>query len=143
MMRIALCILAASAALAAFVAAAPARQAADSLTMSVQTATVPVGNAAASQTPSTVGCPGGSVLVGGGLRAFFSGTIVAGDPYHPINGLVLRGLGSTDAGGTMNGGGVSDSSSWTAYSGFAGQNEPNDSVTAFAMCATGGPTHTT
>src|SRR5262245_59661070 len=61
------------------------------LSVEVRTVSAPVPNMAASQTGVTVPCPAGSTLAGGGIRAYYTGAFNPADPYHPINGLVVRG----------------------------------------------------
>jgi len=117
---------------------------AEAATVSVQLAAVTqtVTNAAASQTPATAGCPAGTVLVGGGIRVFHAtgDQIIVSSTYEPINGLVVKGSLPTDPSGTTVP--SADPANWTALGGFVGQSEAGDDVTAFAMCSTGGPTHT-
>jgi hypothetical protein len=110
--------------------------------LTVHASTAPMVNAASSQTPTTVGCPSGSTLVGGGFR-----DNVAADGSQntmvPNNGLTMHGTYPSDPGGNASGSGASTPGNWTAMGGFAGQAEAGDVVTAFAICATGGPSHTT
>src|SRR5262245_50006843 len=108
------------------------------LSVEVRTVTAPVVNMAASQTPATVACPSGSVLAGGGIRAYFAGVINPADPYHPINGLVVRGLLTSDPAGNASTNGATTPGALTTYSGFAGQSEAGDEFTGFAMCVSGG-----
>jgi hypothetical protein len=108
----------------------------------VRATTVPVANSPASQTPSTATCPTGTVLSSGGARVYFGGTIDPADPYHPINGLIVRGVGPSDSDATPSANGAGDPSSWTVFGGFAGQSELGDVATTFALCTTGGPAHT-
>src|SRR5262245_53932602 len=108
------------------------------LSVEVRTATAPVPNMAASQTGVSVACPAGSALAGGGIRAYYAGVINPADPYHPINGLVVRGLMTSDAAGNVSASGVTTPTTITAYSGFAGQSEAGDEFTGFAMCVSGG-----
>lgn len=127
----------------AFVLAAPAAQALPAI--AVHTVTGPVTAQQASETPVTASCPSGSVLTGGGIHAFYSGPPPdpATNPYEPINGLIMRGTTPSDAAGQPSASGATDVAAWTAYAGFAGQFEINDSATAFALCSTAdGPAHT-
>jgi hypothetical protein len=112
--------------------------AASALSITVSEVAQPVASLAASQTPATVTCPAGTVLVGGGIRAYYTGPPNPG-VLEPINGLVVRGLMTSDSGGNLSGSGATSPSSWTAIGGFAGQNENNDQETGYAMCASGGP----
>jgi hypothetical protein len=112
------------------------------LSIAVEAATAPVPSLAASESPLTLTCSPGSVLVGGGVRAFTTRTFDPQDPYHPINGLVLRGTLPSDVDGTPSPDGAGDPRSWTAFGGFAGQSETGDVMTGFALCASGGPEHT-
>lgn len=120
----------------------PTPAGASGVSVQVSAVTQTVTNAPASQTTATVGCPPGTVMVGGGIRAFH-GTgdqIVTSTVYEPINGLVIKGTAPSDAvGGPAP---ANDPANWTAFGGFAGQSETGDDVTGFAMCSTGGPTHT-
>jgi uncharacterized repeat protein (TIGR01451 family) len=96
----------------------------------------------ASETPVSVSCPAGEVLVGGGIHAFYSGPPLMPGEYRPINGLVMRGT-TPSAGAIPSADGATDPSEWTAFGGFAGQFETDGSATAFAMCsAADGPAHT-
>jgi uncharacterized repeat protein (TIGR01451 family) len=62
---------------------------------------------------------------------------VVGSTYEPINGLVMRGTYPSDAAGATTT--ATNPAFWTALGGFAGQSEPGDDVTSFAMCAAGVP----
>src|SRR5262245_60426720 len=113
---------AAAAAVAISVAAAVSSGASDGgLLVEVKTVTVPVANMASSKTPATVTCTPGSTLLSGGIRAFHTLPFNPSDPYHPINGLVVRGILASDSVGALAQDGTLDPDSWTALAGFAGQ----------------------
>lgn len=105
--------------------------------VTIQTAAVPMTNAANSATNATAGCPSGT-LVGGG--AFLQRTA---DANPPNNGLKLNGSIPSDPAGNPVTNNASTPSNWTAVGGFGGQSESGDQVTGFADCASGGPTATT
>jgi len=128
-------------ALAAALVAAPAPARAQLLAIEVESATGPVTAMQASETPVSASCPAGQALVGGGIRAFYAGPPLDPGDYRPINGLVMRGTTPT-VGAAPVADGATGPSEWTAFGGFAGQFETDDSATAFAMCAgAGGPRH--
>ncbi|HYZ38931.1 MAG TPA: hypothetical protein VE673_19835, partial [Pseudonocardiaceae bacterium] len=106
--------------------------------VTIQTATVPMTNLASSATNATASCPSGT-LVGGGA---FVGKVPP-STATPTNGLKLNGTIPSDAAGNPVANGATTPSNWTAVGGFGGQSEAGDQVTAFAECATGGPTGTT
>ena len=81
------------------------------------------------QTPVTAQCPPGTTLVGGGISLQ---PAVGGAPY--TNGLKINGTGP---GSGTEADGASNPTGWTAFGGFGGQSDPNDTVTASAVCATG------
>jgi hypothetical protein len=116
--------------------------AAGGVSVQVSAVTQTVTNAPASQTPATAGCASGTVLVGGGIRVFHAAgdQVVTSTVYEPNNGLVVKGSLPTDASGVNVP--SADPANWTALGGFAGQSEAGDDVTAFALCSTGGPSHT-
>jgi uncharacterized repeat protein (TIGR01451 family) len=122
--------------------AAPGPAQAQLPAIAVHAATGSVTAAQASETPVSAACPAGEVLVGGGIRAFYSGPPPQTGDYRPINGLIMRGTTPT-SGGLPVSDGATDPAQWTAFGGFAGQFETDDSATAFAMCSTAdGPRHT-
>ncbi|MGH3670606.1 MAG: hypothetical protein ACRDSH_08205, partial [Pseudonocardiaceae bacterium] len=88
----------------------------------------------------TAGCPTGSLVGGGGyLRN-------ATDPATlPTNGLVLGGsnpsIGASPVDQPVADGAVNPSS-WMALANFTGVAESGDQATAFALCASNGPTQT-
>ncbi len=126
----------------AAIAAAPGVANAQLPAIAVSAATGPVTAAQASETPVSVSCPAGQVLVGGGIHAFYSGPPLGPGEYRPINGLVMRGTTPSAASAPV-ADGATDPSEWTAFGGFAGQFETDDSATAFAMCSNAdGPQHT-
>ena len=123
----------------------PASAASALPSITVHTADGPVTASQASETPITTSCPAGSVLLGGGIRTYYTGPLPGpdGTNYHPINGLIMRGNTPTDGAASPSADGATDVSAWTAFAGFAGQFEENDRATAFAMCSTAdGPQHT-
>lgn len=117
---------------------APATASAGLPDVAIHAATAPMTNAANSAIKVTATCPAGSTLVGGG--AFLRK--IPPDTTAPGNGLKLNGSISADASGNPLTDNASTPSSWTAVAGFGGQSDTNDQATAFANCATGGPTTT-
>src|SRR5262245_9911562 len=96
----------------------------------------PLTNGADTGVPVTAACGPGTHLVGGGSFLYrLNGT-------QPGNGLKLNGSMASDATGAALPDGTANPSRWTAVSGFAALAETGDQATAFAMCATGGPTAT-
>jgi phosphodiesterase/alkaline phosphatase D-like protein len=95
-------------------------------------------NGSASAVNVTATCPVGSTLVGGGTfqRRLASAAEV------PNNGLKVNGTIPSAADGTPAASDSTNPRSWTAVAGFGGQAESGDQATAFADCATSGPTAT-
>jgi hypothetical protein len=107
--------------------------------VTVHATTTPMTNAAATAINVTASCPSGTTLVGGG--AFLQK--IPPDTTVPGNGLKLNGTVPSDASGNPVTNNASTPSNWTAVAGFGGQSDTNDQASAFADCATGGPTATT
>ena len=108
--------------------------------VTVHTTTVPMPNlTAGTATNATATCPSGTTLVGGG--SFLQRSSAASDT--PGNGLKLNGTLPSDAAGNPAPANAATPASWAAVAGFGGQADAGDQVTAFADCATGGPTATT
>src|SRR5262249_52989624 len=80
---------------------------------------------------ATAACPGGSVLVGGGDELTRSGGPV------PNDGAVPLGLNPSDSSGTPVSSGSTTPTYWTAIAGYSGMAPGVDTVTAYAMCASG------
>jgi hypothetical protein len=98
----------------------------------------------------TAGCPGGRLTSGGGLlrlvdTANGGSSPGPGLPKVPSNGLVLGGTvpsaGSVPVDGAVADGAV-DPVDWTTIANFTGQAEAGDQASTFALCATGGVSHT-
>jgi len=106
--------------------------------VTIHATTTPMTNGGGSAINVTAACPSGSTLFGGG--AFLDRSSSAANT--PSNGLKLNGTIPSDASGNPVTDGASTPSNWTAVAGFGGQNETGDQATAFANCATGGPTTT-
>ncbi len=85
---------------------------------------------------ATVACPSGSTLVGGGDELTRSGSPV------PNDGAVTLGLNPSDSSGNTVSGGTATPSNWTASAGYSGMAPGLDTVTAYGMCASGGPAAT-
>jgi hypothetical protein len=125
------------------VTAATANAATDSpglpdVTIHATTTPLPNGASGGTATNVTANCPSGSTLFGGG--AFLRKISSAADT--PGNGLKLNGTMPSDASGNPVADNASTPSNWTAVAGFGGQSDNDDQATAFADCATGGPTTT-
>jgi uncharacterized repeat protein (TIGR01451 family) len=110
--------------------------AAAGLSTQVATATQPMADAPGTATTAVAPCASGA-LVGGGIEL---GRV--SDTATPNNGLKVNGSMPSDAAGNPATNGSTDPSDWAAIGGYGGQSESGDQVTAFALCATGGPTHT-
>ncbi|HWD08578.1 MAG TPA: DUF11 domain-containing protein, partial [Actinomycetota bacterium] len=106
------------------------------LSTQVTTATVPMADAAGTATNAVASCAAGT-LVGGGISL---GRV--SDTATPNNGLKVNGTMPSDASGNPATNASTDPASWTAVGGYGGQAESGDQVTSFALCASGGPTHT-
>ena len=107
--------------------------------VTVHTTTTPMTNAAATAINVTASCPSDTTLVGGG--AFLQK--IPPDTTVPGNGLKINGTVPSDASGNPVTNNASTPSNWTAVAGFGGQGDTGDQASAFADCATGGPTATT
>ncbi|MBW0009303.1 MAG: hypothetical protein JO063_04145, partial [Pseudonocardiales bacterium] len=107
--------------------------------VTIHTTTTPMTNAAGTAINVTANCPSGTTLFGGGA---FLGKIPP-DTTTPGNGLKLNGTIPSDAAGNPVTDGAPTPSNWTAVAGFGGQADTGDQASAFADCATGGPTATT
>jgi outer membrane biosynthesis protein TonB len=88
----------------------------------------------------TAGCPTGTLVGGGGyLRN-------ATDPSTlPTNGLVLGGTNPSTGTPPVDqplGDTATNPNHWMAFANFTGVAEAGDQATAFALCASNGPTHT-
>ena len=106
--------------------------------VTIHATTASMTNGSGSAVNVTTACPSGSTLFGGG--AFLQRSSSAADT--PSNGLKLNGTIPSDASGNPVVDGASTPSNWTAVAGFGGQSEAGDQASAFANCATGGPTAT-
>ena len=108
-------------------------------TIQVASTTQPMTNAPATTTNAVAACPAGSLVTGGGIDL---GRADPTDPTIPSNGLKTNGSMPSDPAGNPAANGAADTAVWTAVGAFAGQSEPGDAVTGFALCAAGG-LHTT
>lgn len=126
--------------------AAPNAVAADAVTGSVPTVTVhSITTPMTNLTPHTgvtrtAGCPAGTLVGGGGyLRN-------ATDPsVLPTNGLVLGGTNPSTGSSPVDqpaADGATNPGNWTAIANFTGVAEAGDQATAYALCASDGPTQT-
>ena len=82
-------------------------------------------------------CPGGSTLVSGGDALTRAGAPVTND------GSVTLGVYPSDAAGAQSVTGALTPMSWTTAAGYSGQAPGLDTVTSYAMCATGVTSATT
>jgi hypothetical protein len=76
-------------------------------------------------------CPSGSVLVGGGDELTRSGSPV------PNDGAVTLGLNPSDSSGSTAANGAATPSFWTTTAGYSGMAPGLDTITSYAMCASG------
>jgi hypothetical protein len=80
---------------------------------------------------ATATCPAGTTLVGGGDELTRAGAPV------PNDGAVTLGIYPSNSSGTQSTTGTVNPLSWTATGGYSGQAPGTDTVTSYAMCATG------
>ncbi|HEX4100800.1 MAG TPA: hypothetical protein VHY21_09700 [Pseudonocardiaceae bacterium] len=109
--------------------------------VTVHATTAPMTNPAHTGVTQTASCPTGSLVLGGGgyLRNATNPSTL------PTNGLVLGGTNPSTGASPVDqpvADGTLDPSSWMAIANFTGVAESGDQATAFALCASNGPTHT-
>jgi TolB protein len=108
--------------------------------VTVHSTTAPMTNPAHTGVTRTANCPTGSLVGGGGyLRNATNPSTL------PTNGLVLGGTNPSTGASPVDqpvADAATDPSNWMAIANFTGVAESGDQATAFAMCATNGPTHT-
>jgi len=109
----------------------PPARASSGLATTVVSASAMMVATAGMATPATASCPAGSTMVGGGI---FLGPGQAGATY--TNGLKING---SEPGDGSSANGDTNPTGWTAFGGFGGASDTDDTVTASAVCATGGP----
>jgi uncharacterized repeat protein (TIGR01451 family) len=86
-------------------------------------------------TTVTGGCPGGTVLVGGGGREYHGA--FPGD-QNETAGIHINGSYPSDGSGNAVANNTNDARFWSLISAYGGQSESGDSQTVYSMCMAGG-----
>lgn len=125
----------------AMAAPSPVAAAGSTPTVTVHSVTAPMTNLAShTGVTRTASCPTGTLVGGGGYVRN------ATDPaILPTNGLVLGGTDPSTGATPVDqpvADGATNPSNWMAVANFTGVAEAGDQATAYALCASGGPTHT-